>query len=244
MPAATGPRRTKWKLALREYLDVLVGMAYESWGQRASRFDRAHRRVWDFNTAGNLERFSTVIATAARHLPVEKWKSVLEVGCAKGVFTEMLAGHCHLLTACDVSQVACDAAAQRCAAWPNVRIQRVDLVREQLLGQYNVVFALDLLEALHGRSRIATAIDKMAAALAPGGLLVYSGSRLPAPMRQDVWTRWLPEGADLHVRILEEHKDLQLMNIAEFNGTAESAIPPHLLAVLARKTADRERAWR
>lgn len=223
---------------VREWGSTILGILYESWGDRARRFDRAHRVVWNFDTSWERKRYAQVLALAEAHSPPERWRNVLEVGCAKGVFTEQLARRCHNLTAIDISPLACAVARQRCSRFANVRVQQFDIVETAVAQPYDLVFALDLLEAIHGRRRLQSVIQRLEDAVAPGGLLVLSGSRLPPNMRRFGLGEWLLEGSDSQLRACATRPGLQLLACASFperSGDAPDDYPEHLIAVLRKQ---------
>jgi 2-polyprenyl-3-methyl-5-hydroxy-6-metoxy-1,4-benzoquinol methylase len=139
------------------------------------------------------------------------WGNVIEIGCAQGVFTEQLALKSRRLTACDISPLACERTAGRFVGNVNVFVQQHDITQDEIREQYDLVFALDLLEAIHGRRRIDKVIDKLAAAVRPGCLLIISSSRLPEHMRKSRWARRLIEGADNHLAFIKARSDLRLI---------------------------------
>lgn len=223
--------------AMREWGDTILGILYESWGDRGHRFDRAHQRVWNFDTDCERGRYIKALALAQQHLPAERWRNVLEVGCAKGVFTEQLAPVCRRLSACDISPVACAAAGERCSRFSNVRVEQFDIVEASLPEHYDVVFALDLLEAIHGKRRLEIVMERLENAVVPGGLLVLSSSRLPRSVRSSRFGKWLLEGADSHMQALARRSGLQLLECTNYPDSGEltpPGYPEHLIAVFKK----------
>lgn len=221
-----------------EYADVLLGIVYEGWGDRRRRFDRAHQRVWDYEVPVERERYVRILQAARRHSQQSSWGEALEVGCAQGIFTMELAPHCQSLTACDISPLACERATERCEPYAHVRIKQIDITQEKLSGQFDLVFALDLLEALHGCQRIVDAANELINAVRPNGLLIFSGSRLPEQMRDSWWARRLIEGADNHLACLLGRIDTRLV-YQELYPEAGLEIPgysQHLIAIIQKTT--------
>lgn len=227
--------------AAGQWGETILGMLYESWGERARRFDRAHRYVWNFDTGWERARYATALLMAEQHLPAAPWGNVLEVGCAKGVFTEMLAPRCQSLIAIDISGIACAAAAERCSRFSHVRVEQFDIVPRALPEQYDVVFALDLLEAIHGKRRLRSLIERLEGSLAPGGLLVVSSSRLPPAVRRSPMGEWLLEGADSHLAAFARRPGLRLVAWRQFPENPDDApagYPEHLIAVFKQDSND------
>ncbi|SEN10915.1 Nodulation protein S (NodS) [Sphingomonas gellani] len=91
---------------------------------------------WEFETSP-YERAKYDHTLAA--LPRDRFASVLEVGCANGVLTERLAPRCDRLLAVDVSDTALAAARRRCAALPQVSVEKRRLPEEAPEGSFDLV---------------------------------------------------------------------------------------------------------
>lgn len=221
-----------------EYVDVALGIVYEGWGDRRRRFDRAHKRVWDYEMPVERTRYARILRAVSQQLRADGWGAVLEVGCAQGVFTAELVPHCQSLTACDISPLACERAAERCRSYAHVRVEQCDVTRQELPGQFDLVFALDLLEALHGRQRVVDVVDKLINAVRPGGLLILSSSRLPEQMRDSIWARKLIEGGDQQLACILARADVRLVDQELYPeaGRGIPGYPQHLIAVFQRTT--------
>lgn len=229
-------RRVPGYAKLSNYIDVVLGIVYEGWGDRKRRFDRAHARVWNYELPIERERYAHVIEAVTRQLGNTAWGNVLEIGCAQGVFTEQLALKSRPLTACDISPLACERTTERFVGNVNVFVQQHDITQDEIRGQYDLVFALDLLEAIHGRRRIEKVIDKFADAVRPGGLLVISSSRLPEHMRKSRWARRLIEGGDNHLAFINARSDLRLIYQEQYPESVQETpdYPQHTIAVFQK----------
>lgn len=238
-----GGSMTRLITSLRDHLDVVVGAIYESWGDRRRRFDRAHRKVWKFDTPANYERYAHVLQAAGRFLAPERWRHVLEVGCGTGEFAGLLASIAQHIDAVDISAEAVRRAAQALAGKSNVHVREFDIVKESLSQQFDVVFALDFMEAIHGPRRIRLIAGRLAHMVRPGGLLVLSGSRLPEPMRQKRWTQRLLEGIDLQIEVFGALPGLRLVAAEPFTPSAGSAAdyPEHLILVFRKSSPEATR---
>ncbi|HEX9002947.1 MAG TPA: SAM-dependent methyltransferase [Blastocatellia bacterium] len=230
------PSQAHWLVKASEYTDVMLGIVYEGWGDRRRRFDRAHQRVWDYEVPVERERYTRILSVTQQHLAEGGWGNVLEVGCAQGVFTTRLAPLCQSLTVCDISPLACERTAERCKPYAHVRVKQNDITRERLSGQFDLVFALDLLEAIHGCQRVVGVADKLIDAVRPGGLLIFSGSRLPEQMRETWWARRLIEGGDNHLACLLGRVDVRLVHRELYpeTGCEVPGYPHHLIAIIQK----------
>jgi SAM-dependent methyltransferase len=142
--------------------------------------DESHlRRSWDFESPYSQEWHGRVLAVITARIGGDKWGDALEIGCSEGVFTSYLASRCRSVDAYDISSVARKRAAERCAQHPNVRIELLDLAKDEIPGQYDLVFAMDILSCIRGRKRLARAVNKLVNALRDGGILIYTDNSMP-----------------------------------------------------------------
>jgi 2-polyprenyl-3-methyl-5-hydroxy-6-metoxy-1,4-benzoquinol methylase len=199
-------------VTLYHNLRAVTVVLYEGWlaDRRRMNDQSLATRAWDFEKPTTRERYDRVLAalSAAAAAP---WGEVLEIACADGVFTRDLAERCRRVVAVDISTVACERTRARCADRTNVTVAPLDLQKDPLPGQFDVVFAMDVLEFIHGRSRIAATARKLADGVRPGGYLVISMSRLPDDMRDRAWARWLIEGGDNMAAFLDGRNGLRLL---------------------------------
>ncbi len=105
---------------------------------------------------------------------------VLELACAEGHFTAQLAPRAKNLVAADISATALRRAAERCAEHDHVSFQQLDLAKDQISGQYDVIVCSEVLYYLARRSRLETLAGDFAKALKPGGRLVMAHANLTA----------------------------------------------------------------
>jgi len=188
----------------------------EKWFEDRQRMnDDSHlRREWNFESPAEQERHELMLEAIARHQPEMSQAQVLELGCSDGVFTARIAQCCASVTACDISPVARKLAVQRCHRFTNVAFLELDLARDTIPGQYqyDVVFAMDILEFIHGRNHLQAVVRRLANALRPGGLLAVSSCRLPAELRNAWWMRWLPEGGDAIAKLIAAEPALRMVH--------------------------------
>jgi 2-polyprenyl-3-methyl-5-hydroxy-6-metoxy-1,4-benzoquinol methylase len=98
-------------------------------------------------------------------------RSILEIGCAEGVFTKSLAERYASVFAVDICGRALLRAQRRCAELPGVRFERLDIATTPVLGTYDVVVCAEVLYYLHRRG-LYVARDHLVSALEPRGHLV------------------------------------------------------------------------
>lgn len=193
--------------------------------------DQAHLdEVWDFGGGPDRDRWQRIIHLV-REVEGARWGRVLEIGCAEGHATVAIADYADSLVAGDISPVARDRAAERLSGASHVEIVPLDLTRDEL-GVHDVVFAMDVLEFVHGRRSLDRVIEKLVAAVRGGGLLVVSMCRCEPAVRSAWWQRWLPEGADDVLPLFEQRPELDRLHL-EPHPTDGVPIPGYLDHLIA-----------
>ena len=215
-------------------LAYLWKIAQERMGRRTA-FD-FYQVGFTFDSPPEQHRYETII-NAVRELRGDHWGTALDAGCARGLFTKQIAHCCQSVLALDISRIACEMTAKECQPFENVRVRQADLQREEIGEQFNVVFALDMLAYVHGATLLSNVIDKLARAVNPEGLLVFSDTRNRTGTVSDtLWRRAIPSGADHHLLFLDRHPCLRRLR----TETHESSDPtyegymPHLWAIFQK----------
>jgi 2-polyprenyl-3-methyl-5-hydroxy-6-metoxy-1,4-benzoquinol methylase len=170
------------------------------------------KREWDFNSPIEQDRHGLVLSLVQQHVPDLKLMKVLEVGCSSGIFTVRLARSCVSVTALDVSPLALALATDNCRNFNNVVFRELDLADDEIPGRYDILFAMDVLDFMHGREMLERVVTKFENALRSDGILAFSSCRLPAYLRGAFWMRWLPEGADAHVEFIASRSGFDLLH--------------------------------
>jgi len=111
-------------------------------------------------------------------LPRERYGHAFEPGCSIGVLTELLAPRCDQLLACDVAAAAVDSAARRTASLGNVRVGRMDILRDWPPGKFDLIVFSEVLYYYAGED-LNRVLDRAAAALRPDGNLLAVHWRHP-----------------------------------------------------------------
>jgi SAM-dependent methyltransferase len=138
---------------------------------------RANADPWQFATSP-YERDKYAATLAA--LPRERYENAFEIGCSIGVLSAQLAPRCGGLLCVDASELPLEAARERLAAFPHVRVARMVIPEEFpdetfdliLLSEVGYYLAWDDLR----RTR-----DGLTAHLRPGGHLLLVHWTPPVP---------------------------------------------------------------
>lgn len=111
-------------------------------------------------------------------LPDVPIQSALEIACAEGHFTVQLAPRVNTLLAVDISEIALQRTAERCAAFSHIQYQQFDLVKDDLPGRFDLIVCSEVLYFLGSLDALKGFAEKVAAALNPGGYFLSAHANL------------------------------------------------------------------
>ncbi len=129
---------------------------------------QANDDPWNF-AASPYEQAKYAASLAA--LPQEQYGRALEIGCSIGVFTAQLAPRCQHLLGVDVSEAALAQARARCAALPQVKLQKMTLPEDFPAGEFDLITLCEV-GYYWSRPDLARAAAHLERALVPGGHLL------------------------------------------------------------------------
>jgi peptidoglycan/xylan/chitin deacetylase (PgdA/CDA1 family) len=129
---------------------------------------------WGYESPYEHEKYAVQLEL----LPAAPIVRALEVACAEGHFTRSLAPRVQHLLATDVSATALGRAAARCSGAGNVEFRQLDLVADPIPGPMDLIVCSEVLYYLCDEGELRRVIDKLVAALAPGGLLISAHALL------------------------------------------------------------------
>ncbi|MBD2069390.1 glycosyltransferase [Leptolyngbya sp. FACHB-671] len=145
-------------------------------------------------------------------LPPKPIARVLELACAEGHFTAQLAPHVEHLTAADISQIALEQAAERCAGLKNVDFMHLDFMKEPLPKPFDLIICSEVLYFANERETLQNVAQKFADALAPGGYLLTAHANLVIDEPDRPGFNWnFPFGAKVIGEILASTPSLHLV---------------------------------
>jgi SAM-dependent methyltransferase len=111
----------------------------------------------------------------------------LEIGCAEGLFTEVLAARCESLLVLDISRTALERARRRRPWGDRIKFVEFDLRHNPIPGNFDLIVVAGVLEYFARRSTFHHVRKKLAAALRPGGYLMVETSRAAYPIGDNCW---------------------------------------------------------
>ena len=159
---------------------------------------------WGYETPAGDERLARAAQLLDTVAKGRRLRCALEIGCGEGVFTQLLAERCEELLAVDFAPTALARAAARRNWNSRVRFQRLDLMREQLSGSFDLITLMDVLDyfSTHGMK---AACEKVLACLPPGGYLLMTGVKQADVFDTAWWSKWIIWGGQRIKRHLAEH---------------------------------------
>lgn len=108
-------------------------------------FERLYREQgdpWGFETSPYEQaKYAETLAA----LPAPRYDNALEVGCANGVLTALLAPRCDRLLAVDPSPTALAAARARCRDLPQVRFEEGSLPAQAPAGPFDLILLSEVI---------------------------------------------------------------------------------------------------
>lgn len=206
-----GPARSAyhlWKEALGAVRDSPAGAREETeewYGHEAD--------PWRYGTtAEEQERYALALEMVDRNQE-ERRPPALEIGCGEGLFTIELARRCGSVLGLDFSAVALARARDRCSSLAHVSFKEWDARVDVLEDQYELVTCMDFLSNFQRPWVRRRAMRRIAGAVAPGGLLVFSDVFKHPVVEQSCWARWFGTGSRWMVERLAGHRRLRQVAI-------------------------------
>jgi 2-polyprenyl-3-methyl-5-hydroxy-6-metoxy-1,4-benzoquinol methylase len=165
-------------------------MKYSSPMSKSSRsakhFERLYRAdsdPWGFaNSPYEQQKYEATLAV----LGTKHFQSALEVGCSIGILTSRLASRCDHLIGLDFAPSAVKAARARCAPYPGVRIEQMQVPRQWPEGSFDLILFSEVLYFLDESDLMDTCAHVLGSLL-PGGkvLLVNYTEATDDPLSGD-----------------------------------------------------------
>lgn len=141
---------------------------------------------------------------------------VLEVGCAEGMFTEMLTPRCGSLLAVDISPVALKRAQRRLERFENVQFAQWDLRVDPVPGCFDLIVIVHALEYIRNPFYIRRARTKLVNSLRPGGYLLLGTMKVAQIYEDAVWSRFFLRSGNRINSFFAEHPAMKVVRKEEF----------------------------
>jgi SAM-dependent methyltransferase len=177
--------------------------------------DFSRKDPWDYTT-DELEilRHSREAKMLDAIRGSSRFGKALEVGCAEGVFTELLAKRCDSLLATDISEIALGRARQRRQWGKHVAFAPLDLRVDPLPNVFDLILAVHVLEYIQNPLSLRKVRERLVRGLRAGGYLLI-GSISHNDIREKAWwSRYLLHGGQQINAFMASHHDLNIVDSA------------------------------
>jgi 2-polyprenyl-3-methyl-5-hydroxy-6-metoxy-1,4-benzoquinol methylase len=180
--------------------------------RKPSYFERhfATPDPWGYETGEEHKRLLRAMSML-ENIQHGKFRQALEVGCAEGIFTEMLSERCESLVAADFATTALQRARMRP---PNAQIHFdiFDLRHDPIPGTFDLVTAMDVLDTIFRPGVLKRVRDKLVGALEPGGYLLLVSTRQDKMFETEWWGRLLLRGGKNISDFIAAHPCLRMVS--------------------------------
>ena len=135
---------------------------------------QATAHPWDYDNTFERVKYAQTLALVPEH----KVKRALEIPCAEGDFTIDLADRVGQLVAADISEIAVGRAADRCRSATNVTFVRLDMIKDDLPGTFDLIVCSEVLYFMGDVATLAGVASKLASALNENGTLIMAHANM------------------------------------------------------------------
>ncbi|MGE4064224.1 MAG: SAM-dependent methyltransferase [Rhodospirillaceae bacterium] len=158
-------------------------------------------------------RYAIILDMMRVHAGTRGFERGLEIGCAAGVFTALLAPQCKSLHVVDVMPAAIERASARLKDHRNITWEVSSVTEDFAAGRtFDLIVVAEVLCYLPDHDTLRRAVERISSKLAPGGLLVF-GSAI-----DEVTKRWGLLGAGAETTMREWERGLRETNRAACQG--------------------------
>jgi hypothetical protein len=200
---------------------------------RAEAWDTLYEQSadpWDYETSA-YERIK--YEETLELLPPGRPAQALELACAEGVFTRMLAGRVERLIATDISAVALSRAAARCRDMANVSFQRLNFASDPLPPGCDLIVCSEALYFAGSRQKLRGVTRKIAASLVPGGVVLSAHAKQTADepegsgfdWAEDFGSKTICESFAASGLVLQREIETPLYRVSAFRKPREGEAP-------------------
>jgi peptidoglycan/xylan/chitin deacetylase (PgdA/CDA1 family) len=125
---------------------------------------------WNYHSDYEQEKYRKQLELLPDQIP----GNALELACAEGHFTDLLASNVKHLIASDISSKALARASSRCSRHSNIDFMRIDLSSDDLPSSMDLIVCSEVLYYLADENELKAVLEKIAKSLRPGGSLILT----------------------------------------------------------------------
>lgn len=163
-----GPLHRHWRAIPRRLRAIVTGNRPSRDAGHFQRLYDADPDPWHFRTSDYEQ---AKYRKSLEALPLQRFRSALEVGCSIGVLTQLLASRCDAVLGVDIVEQPLRAARASCSEQPWVRFQRMQVPNEWPNETFDLIVLSEVLYFL-SRKDIAAVADRISLSLASPGLVL------------------------------------------------------------------------
>jgi predicted TPR repeat methyltransferase len=163
----------------------------------ASQLDRQFAAMvdpWDYDSEPEQERYGAALAMLDRARAGRRFSEALEIGCAEGMFTELLSQRCCKLRALDISPVALGRARARLEHCHGITFAQWDVLHDAEPGTFELVVAMDVLDYFKRPGDLRRVGERIHRMLLPGSHLLVTTTRQSDVFEKARWRHRIPRG--------------------------------------------------
>lgn len=172
---------------------------------------------WDYASVSYQgDRIRSEVAALDSVRGAARFGRALEVGCAEGMFTEMLAPRCESLLAVDISSVALTRARRRLQGDERVHFAEWDLRVDPVTDTYDLIVMIHALEYIRNPLYVRRARSKLVNSLLPGGYFLVGTMKVAEIYEDAWWGRYFLRSGKRINNFFSGHPALKVVWTAEF----------------------------
>lgn len=126
---------------------------------------------WNYTNPYETLKYEQTMALLPTDRPIGR---AMEVACAEGHFTRMLAPRVGRLLAVDIAEKAVERCRRRCADLTNIDYRQFDLIKDEFPKPMDLIVCSEVLYYLEDEQKLRKVAERMRDALAPGGMLLMA----------------------------------------------------------------------
>jgi SAM-dependent methyltransferase len=142
----------------------------------------------------------------------KRFETALEIGCAEGIFTQMLMERCDSLVAVDISSIALERARQRCQRNGRIRFHELDIRVDSLPGTFDLIVAVHVLEYIRSPFSLRRIRRKLVESLRGGGYLLVANVCNHEFSESTRWGQYLLRGGKNITVFIGKHPALRVLD--------------------------------